>query len=98
MLNCQVKITKNKTRHFLLENELKRLKIFDLSYFIGKNYFEEDDAQNYIVFQPMHKYLKKINNTNNISEWKSKGLSDEVIKAPDNSLAQHQDMIVKECI
>ena len=57
MLNCQVKITKNKTRHFLLENELKRLKIFDLSYFIGKNYFEEDDAQNYIVFQPMHKYL-----------------------------------------
>ena len=46
----------------------------------------------------MHKYLKTISNTNNISEWKSKGLSDEVIKAPDNSLAQHQDMIVKECI
>ena len=30
---------------------------------------------------------KKISNTDNISEWKSKGLSDEVIKSPDNRLA-----------
>ena len=35
----------------------------------------------------MYKYLKKINNNDNISESKSKGLSDEVIKPPDNSLA-----------
>ena len=35
----------------------------------------------------MYKYLKKISNTYNISEWKSKGLSDEVIKPPNNSLA-----------
>ena len=92
------KITKNKSKKLLVENKLKKLKTFDLSYFIGKNCFEEDGAQNYLVFQPMRKYLQKISNTNNISEWKSKGLSDEVIKAPDNSLAQHQDMIVKECI
>ena len=39
------KITSNKTKHLLVENELKKLKTFDLSYFIGKNYFEEDDAQ-----------------------------------------------------
>ena len=31
--------------------------------------------------------LKKISNTDNSSEWKSKGLSDEVIKPPDNRLA-----------
>ena len=31
--------------------------------------------------------FKTISNTNNISEWKSKGLSDEVIKHPDNTLA-----------
>ena len=37
----------------------------------------------------MNKYFKKIGNTDHISEWKSKGLSDEVIKPPssdDNSL------------
>ena len=34
----------------------------------------------------MYEYLKKIGNTN-ISEWKSKGLSNEVFKPPDNRLA-----------
>ena len=29
------KITSNKTRHLLVENELKKLKTFDLSYFIA---------------------------------------------------------------
>ena len=81
------KITANKSKHLLVENELKKLKTFDSSYFRGKNYFKEDGAQNYLVFWPMYKYLKKISNTDNISEWKSKGLSDEVIKPPDNSLA-----------
>ena len=81
------KITKNKSKKLLVENKLKKLKTFDLSYFIGKNCFEEDGAQNYLVFQPMRKYLQKISKTNNISEWKSKGLSDEVIKSPYNILA-----------
>ena len=36
------KITLNKTRHLLIENELKNLKIFDLSYIIGKSYFDDD--------------------------------------------------------
>ena len=35
----------------------------------------------------MYKYLQKISNTNNISQWKSKELFDKVIKPPDNSLA-----------
>ena len=42
-----------------------------------------------LVFRPMHKYFK-ISNTNQISECKSKGFSDEVIEPPttsDNSLA-----------
>ena len=42
----------------LVENELKKLKTFDSSYFIGKIHFEEDGAQNYLVFQPMHRYFK----------------------------------------
>ena len=52
------KITSNKTKHLLVENELKKLKIFDLSYFKGKSHFEEDNAQNYLVFQPICRYLK----------------------------------------
>ena len=74
------KITSNKTKHLLVENELKKLKTFDLSYFIGKNHFEEDGTQNYLVFQPLNKYFKIITNTKYISSWQSKGLSDETIK------------------
>ena len=32
------RVTKNKTKHLLVENELKKLKAFDLSYFTDKNY------------------------------------------------------------
>ena len=48
------KITKNKTDPLLVQNELNKLKTFDLSYFIGKNYFENDGMQNYLVFQPIN--------------------------------------------
>ena len=51
------KITKNKSKHLLVENELNKLKTFDSSYFHGKNYFDEDGTHNYI-FQPISKYLK----------------------------------------
>ena len=43
------KITKNKSKHLLVENELNKLKTFDSNYFIGKSHFEEDGAQNYLV-------------------------------------------------
>ena len=33
------KITKNKTKHLLVENELNKLKTFDSSHFIGKSHF-----------------------------------------------------------
>ena len=79
------RITSNKTKHLLVENELKKLKTFDLSYFKGKGHFEEDGAQNYLVFQPMYKYFQTINSIDNISEWKSKGLSNESIKTPSTS-------------
>ena len=82
-------ITANKSNNLLVENELKKLKTFDLSYFIGKSHFEEDGTQNYLVFQPMYRYFKMITNTDYVSSWKSKGLSAESIKPPttsDNSL------------
>ena len=46
------RVTKNKTQHLLVENELKKLETLDLSYFWGKNYFERNDgAQIALVFQ-----------------------------------------------
>ena len=48
------RVTSNKSKHLLVENELKKLKTFDLSYFKGKNYFEgNDEAKNAPVFQTM---------------------------------------------
>ena len=61
------KITQNKSKHLCVENELNKLKIFDLSYFIGKSYFEEDGTRNYLVFQPINKYFKLITNTDYVS-------------------------------
>ena len=40
------KIIAYKSKHLLVENELKKLKTFDLSYFRSKSHFEEDGAQN----------------------------------------------------
>ena len=78
------KITSNKSKHLLVENELKKLKTFDSIYFRGKSHFEEDGTQEYLVFQPMQRYFKRIagvGNGNHIYYWKSKGLSDERINS-----------------
>ena len=83
------KIMANKTKNLLAENELNKLKTFDLSYFIGKSHFEEDVTQNYLAFQPINRSFKVIANSDYVLSWKSKGLSTETIKPPttsDNSL------------
>ena len=89
--NLNRKITSNKTKHLLVENDLNKLKTFDSSYFIGKSHFDEDGTQNYLVFQPITRYFKvnTITNTDYILSCRSKGLSAESIKLPttsDNSL------------
>ena len=57
---------------------MKKLKSFDLGYFVGKSHFDEDGAQNCLIFQPNLKYFKlKSNWTTN---WKSKGLSKEILE------------------
>ena len=72
------RVTKDKTKYLLLENELKKLQKFDAAYFRGKSHFEEDGTQNYLVFQPVYRYFKRIAGSGNyIYFWKSKGLSDE---------------------
>ena len=43
------KITSNKSKNLLVQNELKKLKTCDSSY------FEENDTQNYLLIQPMER-------------------------------------------
>ena len=49
------KIALIKTKHLIVENELKKLETFDSSYFWGKSHFEEDGTQNYLVFQTIYR-------------------------------------------
>ena len=89
LLSLNRKITTNKTKSLLVENELNKLKTFDSGYLISKSHFEEDGTQNCLVFQPLNKYFKVIGNADYVSSWKSMRLSAETIKPPatsDNSL------------
>ena len=78
------KITQNETKHLLVESELDMLKTFGSGYFIGKRHFEEDGTQNYLVFQPIYRYLK-VGNSDFVLSWRSKGLSNESITPPSAS-------------
>ena len=63
---------------------MKKLKIFNSIYFRCKSHFEKDDTQNYLLFQPLQRYFKRIagiRNDNHVYYWKSKGLSDERINS-----------------
>ena len=53
------------------------------SYFRGGNYFDEDGALNYYVFQPLFKYLEValVSNITSILSWKSRELHNTKIKA-----------------
>ena len=93
----------NKSKHLLVENEFKTVKIFDSSYFIGKIYFEKDGTQIFLVFQPIYRYFKRIagvGNSSYIYYWKSKGFSDETInsiKTPNHSITPNViNMILKK--
>ena len=74
------KITSNKTKHLLIENELKKLKTFDSIYFRGKSHFEEDGMQYYLVFQPIKRYFKRIVNVGNDNDFYFGNLKDYLMK------------------
>ena len=75
------KITENKTKHFLNDN--------DLSYFRSKQYFDEGSGkQKYLVFLPMGKYFELnsvVGVIDRVLSWQSKGISNENIKPPATS-------------
>ena len=76
-------------------NNLER----NASYFRGKSYFGDDGMQNYIAFQPMYKYFKRVidstDNTVYVRYWKSKGLSDGKINAPNTSSSNDQAPVLE---
>ena len=78
MTSLNRKVTANKTKYFLNDN--------DLSYYRGKQYIDEGSGkQNYLVFLPLRKYFK-LNSVAGAADyvlsWQSKGLSNESIKPP----------------
>ena len=74
------RVTKIRLSTCWLKMNKKKLQKFDAAYFRGESHFEEDGTQNYLVFQPMYRYFKRIagvGSSNYIYFWKSKGFSSE---------------------
>ena len=72
------RVTSNKSKHLLVENELKKLKTFDLSHIWGKNYFEGDDGtQHALVCQVKEKCFEDDygSTSKTIRVWSSIGIS-----------------------
>ena len=68
---------------------INKLQVYDLSYFEGKQYFDEGSGkQNYLVFLRMGKYFE-LNSVVGVIDrelsWQSKGISNESIKPPTTS-------------
>ena len=80
MLSCQVLTEK------LLQIRQNFLNDNDLSFYHGKQYFDEGSGkQNYLVFLQMRKYFKLnsiVDTVDYVLSWQSKGLSNKSIKPP----------------
>ena len=84
-----VKKSDYNTKITSIESNVKKLQAYDLSYFRGKQYFDEGDGkQNYLVFLPMRKYFKLSSVAgviDHVLSWQSKGISNESIIPPTTS-------------
>ena len=81
--NLNEKVTSNKAKHLLVKNELKKLQTFASSLFIGQSYFNNDGPHLFLIFQPTFKAITiLLEFLDKISEWESKGLSNEKIQPP----------------
>ena len=77
------KFTSNETKHVFVENKLKKLQTLDSSLFTDQSYFNNNGAQLYLIFQPTDKTITTFSSlSDTISEWESKGLSNEKFKPP----------------
>ena len=88
-ISVLVKKSDYNTKITEVENNVRKLQAYNLSYFKGKQYFDEGSGkQNYLVFLPLSKYFK-INSivgvTDYVLSWQYKGLSNESIEPPTTS-------------
>ena len=97
------KVSSNSTNVLSYEHKLKQRENTrndlerDASSFIGKDLFE----RNYLVFQPIYKYFKKVvDSTNNniiyVHRWQSDGLLDAKVTAPETSTSNDKAPVL-EC-
>ena len=88
--NLNKKVTSNKTKHVLVENESKgqqdkteKLQSYDSSLFIDQGYIFNDGSQNFLILKPIFKtFTTPVGFRHAIVEGKSKGVSNEKIKPP----------------
>ena len=88
-LNKRIKTLARKSEFKTEQDKMVKLQAFNSSYLRGKSHFEDGGTQNYLVFQLIYRFFKIDWYTDQVSTWKSKGLSDENIKpssTSDNSL------------
>ena len=50
------KMISNKTKHLIVQNELKISQTFNSVYFRDKSLFQEDGTQHYLVFQSKYRF------------------------------------------
>ena len=76
----------NKTKHVLIQNELKKektIKTFCSSFLIGQSYFGNDGSQNFLIFQPINKTLTTFAGLpDKMAKWESERLSNEKVRPP----------------
>ena len=88
--NLNKKVTSNKSKHLLVENELKKLQHLIQVLFNDESYFFNFGEQLYLIIQPLYSILKTLSNSEKVISWKSKGLSAEKLTTPnttDNNLS-----------
>ena len=65
------------------KDKILKLQESDSSYCRGKSHFKDHSTENYLLVQLMHRYFKKVSiNSDHISSWTPKGLSEGSIKFP----------------
>ena len=50
LINLIENLLQNKTKHLLVQNQLKKLERFDSIYFLEKSHFKDDGTQSYLLF------------------------------------------------
>ena len=71
--------------HQIKTEKMKKLRTLDFSYFVGKNYFDDDGSQHYLVFQPLFMSFATTTGSDSILAWKFKGVAEGSIKPPATS-------------